>query len=329
MRLVRFGQGQLGVVVGDDGDTVLDVKASLAALAAVDADGAAALRAVLPDHSASWVAMIRRWDDVKGALQTIAERAAAGESGFVTIPLAEVALQPPTPDPAVRIFALGGNFPVHLKDAVSGMVKEMPASISKPKEEQVPWGFTVLPGTLAPAGADVSPPAGVQKLDYEAEVGVVLRGPVEPGNPASVRLWGYMAVNDFSIRDHVMGLSIEDHGPMQFGLTKNFDTGNACGPWLVVVDGEAAVRDLTIECRINGELRQHASTAEMMWGFDEVAAHVSKYMRLDAGDMVFSGTPGGTAVESGIDGPYLQDGDVAEVEVTGAGVLRNRVVFKR
>lgn len=328
MKLVRFAERKLGVALGDNDRTLLDVGASLDAFARTDADKAAALREALPDDG-TWIELIERWDVAGPALSAMVDRAQAGADGFVTAALADAALAPPMAGPAVRIFALGGNFPAHLVDAQKGMTKEMPASISKPKDEQVPWGFTMLPGTFTTTDTDVTPPRSVQKLDYEAEVAVILRGPVEAGQPDSARVWAYAAVNDFSIRDHVLGLSMEDHGPMQFGLTKNFKTGNAFGPWLVVVDDDAAVGDLTIEGRVNGELRQRASTSEMMWSFQEVAAHVAQYLPLGAGDMIVSGTPGGTAVERGPDGPFLQDGDVTEVEVTGAGIVRNRVVFSK
>jgi 2-keto-4-pentenoate hydratase/2-oxohepta-3-ene-1,7-dioic acid hydratase in catechol pathway len=65
----------------------------------------------------------------------------------------------------------------------------------------------------------------------------------------------------------------------------------------------------------------------MKYSFDEIAAHINEYLILGAGDMILSGTPAGTGMEGGPHGPFLADGDVCEVEVTGTGVLRNRIAF--
>jgi 2-keto-4-pentenoate hydratase/2-oxohepta-3-ene-1,7-dioic acid hydratase in catechol pathway len=98
---------------------------------------------------------------------------------------------------------------------------------------------------------------------------------------------------------------------------------------MVVVDEPWPAAGLRIRCRVNGEVRQDATTADMTYAFGAIAAHISSYSPRGAGDLIISGTPAGTAMESGADGPFLRDGDVVEVEVDGAGVLRNRIELPR
>jgi 2-keto-4-pentenoate hydratase/2-oxohepta-3-ene-1,7-dioic acid hydratase in catechol pathway len=251
----------------------------------------------------------------------------AGElpvSSGPAVPLADLTLEPPLPSPAARVFAMGGNFPMHTAATVEKLAIKVSDSVtSQSKDDTPPWGFYVIPGTVVGPGHDITPPPHVQKLDYEAEVGVVLGG----GGPRP-EIWGYTAWNDFSIRDAAFGLSKVDHGPLTWSLQKNFATANACGPMMVVGEPIPAA-GLRIVCRVNGEPRQDGTTAEMKYGFDEIVAHIEEYLPLAAGDMILSGTPAGTAMEGGPDGRFLADGDVIEVEVDGTGVLRNAVVFAR
>ncbi|HEX6390011.1 MAG TPA: fumarylacetoacetate hydrolase family protein [Solirubrobacteraceae bacterium] len=225
------------------------------------------------------------------------------------VPLSDVTLEPPLPDPAARIFAMGGNFALHTADT------EKKLSIKVP---DWPWGFYVIPGTIVGDGAQIRPPAHTQKLDYEAEVAAVLD---DDG-----AIWGWTAWNDFSMRDPAFGLAPVDGGPLTWSLQKNFATANACGPWLVVEPFPAD--GLRIRCRVNGELRQDGNTRDMKHDFAAIAAHIGAYLPLGAGDMIVSGTPSGTAIEGGPGGPFLADGDEVEVEVDGAGVLLNRIALR-
>lgn len=275
MRLVRFDGGRTGVLAGD--------------------------RIVEVPGVSSWTPLITGWPDTREEL------AARERDGGV--PIADVTLEPPLPDPGARIFAMGGNFPLHTADTETKLDIKVP---------DWPWGFYVIPGTIVGDGAEIRPPAHTQKLDYEAEVGVVLDD--EAG------IWGWTAWNDFSMRDPAFGLADVDRGPLTWSLQKNFATANACGPWMVVGEPVPAA-GLRIICRVNGEVRQDGTTAEMKHHFAAIAAHIGAYLPLGAGDMILSGTPAGTAMEGGPDGPFLADGDEVEVEVDGAGVLHNRVVL--
>jgi 2-keto-4-pentenoate hydratase/2-oxohepta-3-ene-1,7-dioic acid hydratase in catechol pathway len=315
MRLVRYNGGRTGVLAGgkvlDAGDVVPEL---------------------IP--GASWVPLISRWEQLAPVLAELARSAEADASKG--IPLAEVQLEAPVTDPAARIFAMGGNFPMHTAQTAGKLEMKLADSVtSGAKHDTPPWGFYVIPGTIVGSGHDVTPPAATQKLDYEAEVGVVLARDRAPGG--AVQVWGYTGWNDFSIRDAAFGLSKVDHGPLTWSLQKNFFSANACGPWMVV--GPIPAEGLRILCHVNGELRQDGNTVDMKYDIGDIVGHIEEYMPLGAGDMILTGTPGGTGMEGGPDGPFLDDGDVCEVEITAAsgepgagdplstGVLRNRVVL--
>jgi 2-keto-4-pentenoate hydratase/2-oxohepta-3-ene-1,7-dioic acid hydratase in catechol pathway len=301
MRLVRYDGGRTGLLAGD---AVLEA--------------AAALPELLPSPGCSWTALIEHWDEAVAALRSLERAASRG------MPLSSVSLEAPLPAQAARIFAMGGNFPMHTAATVEKLEMNISDSVSKgSKEDTPPWGFYVIPGTIVGPGSAVTPPRGTQKLDYEAEVGVVRAAGADGG---SFPIWGYVNWNDFSIRDAAFGLSKVDHGPLTWSLQKNFTSANACGPWMVV-DQPIPGSGLRIACRVNGEVRQDGNTVDMKYDFDEIAAHIGEYLTLGAGDMILSGTPAGTAMEGGPDGPFLADGDEVEVEVDRAGVLRNTIAL--
>jgi 2-keto-4-pentenoate hydratase/2-oxohepta-3-ene-1,7-dioic acid hydratase in catechol pathway len=133
------------------------------------------------------------------------------------------------------------------------------------------------------------------------------------------------AFHDVSVRDpHFKVGPRIDEGPITWVLQKNFADGSALGPW-VVVDEDLDAGALAIVTRVNGDVRQRGNTSEMVYGFGDVADYLARCIPLLSGDVIASGTPAGTAFESGLDGAYLQDGDVVEIAVEGVGVLVNQV----
>ncbi|MEH0421472.1 fumarylacetoacetate hydrolase family protein [Streptomyces sp. B21-083] len=328
MKLVRVHGAGTGLLVGPPGaEVVVDIPRALAELRRGEPGLVAALEPYFPAIGGSWVPLIARWGEVCGFLRALAEIAADGDAvAAASRPLEDVRLEPPLPDPGVRIFALGGNFPAH----GSGMaaVMDVPESVRQGAAGgNPPWGFYVIPGTVVGQDAVVSPPSGTRKLDYEAELAVVLGGgDHEPGSD-EIDIWGYTVWNDFSIRDEALGLTKIDHGPLTWSLTKNFRTGHSCGPCMVV-DEPIPDGGLGITCKVNGELRQDGNTLQMQYSFGTTAAHVSSWAPLAGGDMILSGTPAGAAMEGGLDGPFLKDGDHVEAGVEGVGLLRNSIVMK-
>lgn len=107
---------------------------------------------------------------------------------------------------------------------------------------------------------------------------------------------------------------------------KDFDTGNVMGPWLVTADEIPDPRSLTTAAYINGEERSRGSTRDMLHGFDQIIAYSSQDETRHAGEFFGSGTVGGgCGLEAG---QFLAHGDIIELEVSGLGTLRNRVVFR-
>jgi 2-keto-4-pentenoate hydratase/2-oxohepta-3-ene-1,7-dioic acid hydratase in catechol pathway len=131
-------------------------------------------------------------------------------------------------------------------------------------------------------------------------------------------LLGYTVGNDVSARDQK-----NEIGPDLVSMKSN-DDSTPIGPWITTVDelGAAEDLDVTIRCKVNGELRQEDSTAMMLWPVPEILAFFKPRISLGPGDVVFTGTTCGVGLE---DGRFLQAGDVLESEVEGVGVLRNPV----
>ena len=323
MKFVRFNGGMTGLLV--DGN-IVDIAAARAALGA---SSAATLTRLLPgDGRGSWNDMIAHWDNARAPLSELAERAAGGGVEGLA-PLASVRLEAPLPDPRNRIIALGANVAAHAVNAFKAITGQDFTEDHFHKEQRdglPPWGFLIMPETVVGPDAEVKPEAGVQKFDYEVEVGVILASGGRRITADDFSVWGFTVWNDLSIRDPRLGLGPPIHrGAFNWALEKNFDTGNACGPCVVVDEGHD-VNNLRCVMRVNGEVRQDWSTADMIYGFAESAAYLSRYVKLVPGDIICSGTGAGTAVEGGVDGDrWLQPGDRMEAEVEGVGILVNTV----
>jgi 2-keto-4-pentenoate hydratase/2-oxohepta-3-ene-1,7-dioic acid hydratase in catechol pathway len=327
VRLGRTADGRTVVAV-DGGARAVTVEAAIEH----GVGGADALTSALRDDGrGDWIPLIEQWASLADVVHGVAD--AAERDTLPTLAVDDLTFAPPLASPAVRIFALGGNFAKHLADAsakVYGAGSDMHVELMQKRREQGPWGFLTLPDTVVGHDATIETPSGLAKLDYEGEVAVVLAHGGRSLSCDNVRIWGYTAWNDFSLRDSALGVGpAYDKGPMNWTLQKNFDTGSSAGPWVVVGDGNSDVDDLQITLRVNGETRQDGSTSDMIFTFADTAEHLSHFLTLRPGDLIPSGTPAGTALESGVDGPFLDDGDVTEVEVAGVGVLRNVVRMRK
>ncbi|WP_063047030.1 fumarylacetoacetate hydrolase family protein [Nocardia pseudovaccinii] len=320
MKLVRVAASGTGFVVDSGG--VASVVESTSLVGQFEGVLGDTVGRLFGSGTDSWMPLIAQWPSIRSALtDTVGKVQADLDQGFNRFgarPLDDVVLDPPLPDPGSRIFAAGGNFPAH----AAGMASKT-EQVASGAQSAPPWGFFVIPGTVVGHGAIVTPPDGTEKLDYEAEVAVVLGGGEHSPGSDQIAVWGYTAWNDFSIRDEALGLRQIDHGPLTWSLTKNFRTGNACGPWLVVDEGD--VSDLRIRCLVNGRVRQDGKTSQMQNSFGRMAGHISRYVPIGGGDIILSGTPDGTAMEGGINGPFLQNGDEIGVLVDGISELRNVV----
>jgi 2-keto-4-pentenoate hydratase/2-oxohepta-3-ene-1,7-dioic acid hydratase in catechol pathway len=188
--------------------------------------------------------------------------------------------------------------------------------------EQPPY-YKSNPRSVVGPDAEVRIPAYSQQFDYELEWGVVIgrQGVDIPAERAREHIAGYTIFNDFSARD---AQKREMGGHLGPAKGKDFDTGNAIGPWMVTPDELPEPYDLAMVARVHGAEWSRGSTAEMTWKFEDLIAHISASETLYPGDFIGSGTVGmGCGLEHGA---FLQPGDVVELEVEGIGVLRNRVV---
>jgi 2-keto-4-pentenoate hydratase/2-oxohepta-3-ene-1,7-dioic acid hydratase in catechol pathway len=303
------------------GDHVLDIEASLDAFAAAAPADASTLRPLLAGGERGWIGLIEHWERAGDSLQALASWSARTGDGAMKV-LGDVRLRPPLPAAGGRIFALGANFRSHVASAAKavGLDESAVAKIAAAP----PGGFFVIPGSVIGPGDDFAPPEGAQRIDYEAELAVVLARGGRRLDRGDVAIWGYTGWNDLSVRDPHLGVGLSglDKGTLSWGLQKNWEGGHACGAYMVVGEGDPA--DIRVESRVNGEPRQSGSTREMIHSFGDAAAYLSQFLTLRAGDMLLSGTPSGTAIESGEEERYLHPGDVVEVEAGEAGVLRNR-----
>lgn len=173
--------------------------------------------------------------------------------------------------------------------------------------------------------ADIVCPRYSRFLDYELEFGVFLgrTGKNISVTDAANYIFGYCIFNDVSARDQQFR---EARGMLGPSKGKDFDTGNVMGPWLVTPDEIPDPRNLTMVAYVNGEERSRGSTQGMLHSFSEIIAYSSQDETRHAGEFFGSGTvAGGCGLETG---RFLAHGDIIELEVSGLGTLRNRVVFQ-
>ena len=203
-----------------------------------------------------------------------------------------------------KIVALGRNYVEHARESGHEVPDE-------------PVLFAKAPSAVIGPGADIVYPQGVQRLDPELELGVVIgrRGRCVAEAEALEYVAGYTIVNDVTARD-VQRRDQEKKWP--WFRSKSYDTFCPLGPYLVLKDEIPDPQQLELTLRVNGEVRQQSSTAKMIFPVAQLVAVISKYMTLEPGDVIATGTPEGIAP--------LQRGDVLEGTITGLGTLANRVV---
>ncbi|MBP6699752.1 MAG: fumarylacetoacetate hydrolase family protein [Halioglobus sp.] len=164
-------------------------------------------------------------------------------------------------------------------------------------------------------------PPESHQLDYEGEIVLVIgkAGHRIPQEDALAHIAGLTLMNEGTLRDWVR------HAKFNVTQGKNFVHSGSIGPWLVSADEFAAYDQLTLSTRVNGERRQHDTTANLMFPFAYLISYLSTFFILKPGDLISTGTPLGAGAR--FDPPrYLAPGDSVEVEVPGIGLLRNGVI---
>lgn len=192
------------------------------------------------------------------------------------------------------------------------------------KSHSQPIAFLKANGALVGARDEIRYPPLTSELDYEAELVVVMAtGDIDLADPLAAVL-GYTAGNDVSARD------LQRSGPPGVGMdlyaAKSQDRATPVGPWIVTRDEfPAGSPKLRLMTKVNGELRQDGTTADMTWNVAELIRFIHQRVSFEPGDLMFTGTPEGVAQGSG---RYLIPGDVVEVSVEGVGELRNTIGAK-
>jgi 2-keto-4-pentenoate hydratase/2-oxohepta-3-ene-1,7-dioic acid hydratase in catechol pathway len=171
--------------------------------------------------------------------------------------------------------------------------------------------------------AEVRWPSYSRIIDYELEIGLVIgRGGKNLSRERALEhVFGYTLFNDFSARDEQF---IEMQGSLGPAKGKDFDTGNAFGPWITTADEIGDPQALRMQARVNGETWSDGSSRAMKHGFADIVAYASLEETLVPGEILGSGTVGGGCGNEL--GRFMKHGDVIELEASGIGVLRNRIV---
>lgn len=253
----------------------------------------------------------------RGALPLV-EAASRGEPlpapASSSFALADVRLEAPLPLPRRNLWCVGRNYHAHAQELAGSVFKNNAADTM-----EWPIVFSKVPEcVVGPADTVQLPAAAIsQQIDYEAELAVVIGvgGKNISREAAMSHVYGYTIVNDVTARDVQMR-------HQQWDMGKSFDTFCPMGPWLVSAD-EMDGRETRVRCWVNGEIRQDAPTANMIFDIPTLIETVSRGITLYPGDVIATGTPAGVGM--GFKPPrYLRDGDTVRIEIDGIGSIENQ-----
>ncbi|WP_316201852.1 MULTISPECIES: fumarylacetoacetate hydrolase family protein [unclassified Bradyrhizobium] len=247
-----------------------------------------------------------RFPDLKSAIAADAlKEAAAAASGARRYPLSAISFLPVIPNPD-KILCIGLNYETHRKETGRSEV-ENPTVFGRFANSQT--------GHLT----DIIRPRVSTDLDFEGELAIVIGKPGRyiPRSEALQHIAGYACYNEGSVRD------FQRH-THQFTPGKNFPATGAFGPWLVTPDEIDDLGPLRLQTRLNGEVVQDATISQMIFDIPRQIEYCSSFTRLEPGDVIATGTPGG--VGSRRTPPlWMKPGDVVEVEIDRIGLLRNGI----
>ena len=216
---------------------------------------------------------------------------------------------PPVPTPQ-KIFCVGVNY--------TNRNEEYKDESTLPKHPSI---FMRTPGSFVGHHGSIARPPESNQLDYEGEIAIVIGiGGRRISERDAVRhIGGLTCINEGTIRDWTR------HGKFNVTQGKNFDRTGSIGPWIVTGDEFSSFENLSVTTRVNGEIRQNDTTANLLFPFSYLISYISTFSELVPGDVIATGTPTGAGVR--FDPPrYLEPDDLLEVEVSGVGTLVNRVV---
>ncbi len=232
--------------------------------------------------------------------------------GKPDVALAGLKLLPPIPFPE-KIICVGVNYGNRNAEYKDG--SDLP---------KYPSIFLRFPGSLVGQGGRLMRPPESEQLDYEGEIGIIIGkgGRRISEDAAESHIAGLTCVNEGTIRDWTK------HGKFNVTQGKTWEASGSIGPWMVTSDEFPGFGDVTVTTRVNGEQRQHDTTANLMFPFKSLIRYISTWTALKPGDVIVTGTPIGAGIRF-TPPKFLKPGDVVEVEVSGVGVLSNTVADEK
>jgi 2,4-diketo-3-deoxy-L-fuconate hydrolase len=276
--------------------------------------------------------LLEDWDEALVALQALADRLASTTAGT---PLEHLRPLPPI-QPAGQLFLAGANYRQHLVELMTASPERMHhrltdeerlealTTIDERAREGTPYVFLGLPYAVCGAEDDIVLPSATEHDDWELELAAVIgrRARKVPRERALDVVAGYTICNDITARDRVFRPDLPGIGT-DWLSSKSRPTFFPTGPWIVPAAHVGDPMDLRITLRLNGEIMQDESTADMMFDIARLIEHASSVAELRPGDLLLTGSPAGNGVHYG---RFLRPGDVIESEITGLGRQRNRCV---
>jgi 2-keto-4-pentenoate hydratase/2-oxohepta-3-ene-1,7-dioic acid hydratase in catechol pathway len=299
------GQPRAGIVVDD---RVIDVFAALTHAS---------------NHSpASVLEVLARWDEVRPRLQEIARSARAGQAMPESAKLSNVELLAPILYPGT-VFCAGANYRDHVAEMSKAM--NLPPEPDPHELGLKPWHFIKASASCVRGpGARIALPAYSKKVDWEAEIAIVMGRECRNVNVdrALEYVAGLTIVNDLSARDHLRRAGVAPQSPFYFDWVsqKSFDGALPIGPWICPLDEIADVSKLGIKLWVNDDLMQNSSSANLIFSMAEQVSHLSTRLALRPGDVIATGTPAGCGAARG---RFLKAGDRVRISVEGIGELSN------
>lgn len=252
--------------------------------------------------------------DMEEVIRAPREELDAALQAAKLLPLSEITLLAPIPRPRQDVICLGINYHAHAEEAARYSAE------SFTKERPIPIYFSKrVTEAVAPDGFIESHPGLVERLDYEAELAIIIGKTAKDvkAEDASDYIFGYTVLNDVSAR-----VLQTTHKQWYFG--KSLDGFTPIGPCITTADEIAFPPALKISASVNGELRQDATTDLLITGIPAIIEELTSGMTLLPGTIIATGTPAGVGM--GFDPPkFLKAGDVVECTIEKIGTLRNTV----
>ena len=221
-------------------------------------------------------------------------------------PLSSVKFELPIAHPP-KIVCLGLNYADHAKEG----------GHARP---EYPSFFMRVDTSMTPHNAPIVRPKVSTKLDYEAELAVIIGKPARhlTADNALDCVFGYSCFNDGSVRDYQRKTN-------QWTIGKNFDETGGFGPWIVTADElPPGAHGLRIQSILNGQVMQDANTSDFLWNVKESLVIISECITLMPGDVIITGTPAGVGYARNPP-VFMKQGDICDIVIEGVGTLRNTI----